>query len=366
MHSFIGRRVSRRLLSLLVLTIACGASIAAQDRGPATVDEYVKAEMAQQRIPGLSLAVVKDGRVVLARGYGFATVEHQVPVKPETIFQSGSTGKQFTATAVMALVEDGKVALDEKISKYLPQSPEAWKNITVRHLLTHTSGMGGYPRDFDYRRDYTDDELLQRAAAVPLLSQPGEKWSYSNLGYITLGLMINKVTGRFYGDFLHDRVFRPLDMTTARVISETDIVPNRASGYRLVNGELKNQLWVSPTMLTTADGSLYVSVLDMAKWDAGLYTEKVLKKASLDQMWTPVRLNNGTTHNYGFGWTLNNVQGRRLIEHGGSWQGFKAFIARYVDDRTAVIVLANAAQTDPGKIAHGVAALYVKGLGSDK
>jgi CubicO group peptidase (beta-lactamase class C family) len=356
--------IARLFPRALVLVMVGVTSTVAQDRVPAAVDEFVKTEMQQQRIPGVSLAVVKDGRVALAKGYGVATVEHQVAVKPETIFQSGSTGKQFTAMAVMMLVEDGKIGLDDRVAKYLPSVPETWKNITVRHLLTHTSGAGSYPRDFDYRRDYTEDELLQRATAVPLDFQPGEKWSYSNLGFITLGVMVSKVTGKFYGEFLHERVFRPLEMTTARIISENDIVANRASGYRLVNGELKNQVWNSPTMLTTADGSLYLTVLDMAKWHAALYTEKLLKKSSLDAMWTPVTLNDGRTHNYGFGWTLNNVNGHRLIEHGGSWQGFKAYIARYVDDRTTVIVFANLAQANPGKIAHGVAALYINGLAS--
>lgn len=320
------------------------------------VDEYVQAEMQKQHIPGLSLAIVRDGQISYTKGYGHANVEHQVAVKPETIFQSGSVGKQFTAMAVMMLVEDGKLALEDKITKYFKDAPEAWQNITVRHLLTHTAGTTDYPRDFDFRRDYTEDELLKRAAAIPLAFQPGEKWSYSNMGYVMLGILIGKVSGKFYGDFLQERVFKPLGMTTARIISEPDIVPNRSSGYRLVKGELKHQEWVSPTMNTTADGALYLTVYDMAKWDAALYSEKLLKKSSLEQMWTKVRLAKSAA-NYGFGWQLREVNGHRLIEHGGAWQGFKAHIARYVDDKLTVIVFANLAQADPGKIAHAVASL---------
>jgi CubicO group peptidase (beta-lactamase class C family) len=148
---------------------------AAQEGISAKVDEYIKAEMQKQRIPGLSLAVIKDGQIILAKGYGLANVEHQVPVKPETIFQSGSVGKQFTATAVMILVEDGKIALDDKIGKYLDGAPESWKSVTVRHLLTHTAGLTDYHKDFDFHRDYTEDELLKRAAPIPLAFQPGEK-----------------------------------------------------------------------------------------------------------------------------------------------------------------------------------------------
>jgi CubicO group peptidase (beta-lactamase class C family) len=338
------------------------APYSARDGIPAKVDEYIKAEMQKQRVPGLSLAVIKDGQVVLAKGYGIANVEHEVPVKPETIFQSGSVGKQFTATAVMMLVEEGKIGLNDKINKYFTDAPESWKEITVRHLLTHTAGTTDYPKDFDFRRDYTEDELLKRAASIPLAFQPGEKWSYSNLGYMVLGILVSKVTGKFYGDFIQERIFRPLGMKTARIISEVDIVPNRAAGYRLVNGDLKNQQWVSPTLNTTADGSLYLTALDMVKWDAALYGEKILKKSSLEQMWTAVKLNGGKTHPYGFGWSLGERRGHRIIEHGGAWQGFKSYIARYVDDKLTIVVFANLAQADDQKIVRGVAAIY---LGED-
>jgi CubicO group peptidase (beta-lactamase class C family) len=262
------------------------------------------------------------------------------------------------------LVEEGKLSLDDKITKYFPDGPQAWQNITVQHLLSHTSGMTDYPQDFDLRRDYTEDELYQRIKPIPLAFQPGEKWSYSNLAYVMLGILIHKVSGKFYGDFLQERVFKPLEMTTACVISEADIVPNRASGYRVVNRELKNQDWVSPSLNTTADGALYLSIYDMAKWDAALYTEKLLKKSSLEQMWTPVKLNDGKTHPYGFGWALGEVRGRRLIEHGGAWQGFKAHISRYVDDKMTVILFANQIRANQTKLARGVAAIFNPDLAS--
>ena len=343
---------------LLFLSITC----LAQDGVSTKVDDYIRSEMQSQQIPGLALAVIKDGQIVIAKGYGLANVEHQVPVKPETIFQSGSTGKQFTATAVMMLAEEGKINLEDKITKYFPDGPEAWRNITVRHLLSHTSGMTDYPQDFDLRRDYTEDELYQRIKSIPLAFQPGDKWSYSNLAYVMLGILIHKVSGKFYGDFLQERVFKPLEMTTARVISEADIVPNRAAGYRVENGQLKNQNWVSPSLNTTADGALYLTIHDMAKWDAALYTEKLLKKSSLEQMWTPVKLNDGKTHPYGFGWAVSEVRGRRLIEHGGAWQGFKAHISRYVDEKMTVILFANQIRANQTKLAHGVAAIVLPDL----
>jgi CubicO group peptidase (beta-lactamase class C family) len=368
MSPFTIRRVSllsaKLLIALAALAVGPISKTQAQDGATAKVDAYLKAEMQRQRIPGASLAVIKNRHIILAKGYGLANIEHQVPSKPETIFQSGSMGKQFTATAVMMLIEAGKLSLSDPITKYFTNAPETWKKITVRHLLTHTAGTTDYPDDFDFRRDYTEAELLKRAEAIPLAFQPGEKWSYSNLGYVLLGILIHRVSGQFYGDFLQERVFKPLGMTTASIISEADIVPNRAAGYRLVKGELKNQEWVSPSLNTTADGALYLTVFDMAKWDAALYTEKLLKRSSLEQMWTPVKLNNGRTAPYGFGWSLGEVRGHRVIEHGGAWQGFKSYIARYVDDKLTVVVFANLSEANPGRIAHAVAAIFNPELAS--
>ncbi|MFZ0770426.1 MAG: serine hydrolase domain-containing protein [Candidatus Sulfotelmatobacter sp.] len=322
---------------------------------------YVREEMLRQHIPGLALLVSRGGKIVRAEGFGLANVELQVPVKPETVFQSGSVGKQFTATAVMMLVEEGKIALDDPLTKYFADAPATWKQVTVRELLSHTAGFGDYPEKFDFRKDWTEAELLKLAEGIPLAYPPGTKWEYSNLGFLTLGILIHRVTGEFYGDFLQQRIFQPLGMRTTRIISEADIVPNRAAGYRLVKGELKNQEWVAPMVNTTADGSLYFSILDLAKWDAALYTGKLLKGSSLDQMWTPAKLKNGQPNKdgYGFGWVIGERHGHRVISHDGAWQGFKTAIARYVDDQLTVVVLANLAEAKPGEIAGHVADIYI-------
>jgi CubicO group peptidase (beta-lactamase class C family) len=330
----------------------------AQQDISAKIDRYVNDEMRRQQIPGISLAVIRNGKIALVRSYGFSNIEHQIPVKPETVFQSGSIAKQFTATAVMILVEEGKLSLDDKISKYFTDAPESWKAITVRHLLTHTSGMGEYPPDLDLRRDLTEDEYLAVIKSVPLAYAAGAKWDYSNLGYVTLGILIRKITGKFYGDFLAERVFQPLGMTTARVISEADIVPNRAAGYRLVKGELKNQEWVSPSTNTTADGSLYFTILDLAKWDAALYTDKPLRQSSLAQMWTPVKLDDGRRKAYGFGWHTDEIHRHRAVYHGGAWQGFKSFIVRFPDDKLTIIFFANLWDTREFKLARGLASIF--------
>jgi len=354
--------IQRRLscYSILAFALFYAAAASAADQ-PDAVDDYIHAEMAKQHVPGLALLVSRGGQVIRAQGYGLANVELQVPVKPETIFQSGSVGKQFTATAVMMLVEQGKIGLEDPLTKYFPDAPDAWKQVTIRELLSHTAGFTDYPRNFDMRKDYTEAKLLKIVEGIPLAFPPGTSWSYSNLGYLTLGIVIHKVTGEFYGDFLQERIFRPLGMSTTRIISEPDIILNRAAGYRLVKGELKNQEWVSPTLNTTADGSLYFSILDLAKWDAALYTEKLLKRSSLEQMWTVARLQNGLPNSghYGFGWMTGKRNGHPVVEHEGSWQGFETDIARYVDDKLTVVVLTNLAEGKPYIFANHVAEMYL-------
>lgn len=358
-------RVRVSLLLLTFLTAVAGADTKEPGDLMARVDEVVRTEMQRQKVPGVALGLVRKGRVIAAKGYGYANVELSVPVTAETIFQSGSVGKQFTATAVMLQVEDGKLALDDSITKYFTDAPPSWRPITVRHLLTHTSGIPDYETEaaslgsgvqvVDYRRDYTEEEMTKIAYGMPLKFAPGSRWSYSNTGYVLLGILIHKVSGRFYGDVLKDRVFTPLGMQTARVISEADIVHHRAAGYRLVNGELKNQEWVSPSLDSTADGSLYLSMLDFVAWDRGLRAQAVLKTLSWAEIYTPVTLTSGKTYPYGFAWDVDESQGGPWYHHGGSWQGFKTYISRYLADDLTIVVLTNLADADPERFVDDVA-----------
>lgn len=344
----------KHLSPLLLVLLATSAPADTLGR----VDEFVRTEMAREKVPGVAVAIVDHGNVVKAEGYGYANVEHEVPVRPDTIFQSGSLGKQFTAATVMTLVEEGKIGLEDSIAKYFPEASEAFGAIKVRHLLTHTSGIPDYTEGtVDLKRDYTEDELVRMALALKLEFPPGARWNYSNTGYLMLGALVRRASGRFYGDVLHDRVFAPLGMKTARIISEEDIVPHRAAGYRLVDGELKNQEWVAPKLNTTADGSLYFTVLDLVAWDKGLRSGAVLKPESWAAVFQPVRLNSGKTFPYGFGWSIDEAAGQPLIQHGGSWQGFKTHIARYRADDLTIIVLANLAEAEPDAFVRGIAAI---------
>jgi CubicO group peptidase (beta-lactamase class C family) len=234
-----------RLGALFILDLCMFGRDSAQSMAQTVdnVDDYVLAEMKRENMPGLALGVYRGGQIVKAQGCGLANVELSVPVKPETIFQSGSVGKQFTATGVMMLVEEGKVNLDDSITKYLSGSPPcAWKPIKVKNLLSHTSGLAEYVTDartkpgapFYLRLDHTEDELFKMIAELPIENPPGEKWAYRNTNYVLLGILIHKVTGQFYGDYLQERIFKPLGMTATRVISEADIIPNRSAGYEKV------------------------------------------------------------------------------------------------------------------------------------
>jgi CubicO group peptidase (beta-lactamase class C family) len=351
-------RPTGAVLALLLLSSTRLLTAQLPPRFQQRVDSAVTAEMASERVPGVSIAVMRAGHIVYERGYGYSNVEHQVPATPATIYQSGSVGKQFTAALVMLLVQDGKLALTDSVTKFFPDAPPAWNHVTIRHLLTHTSGAGDYPDDFDYRHDYSEDDMRRLVLSRPFDFAPGERWQYSNLGYVLLGAIIHRVSGVFYADLLRTRIFLPFGLTTARLISEADIVPNRAAGYHLVNGELKNQEWVSPVVNTTADGSLYLNVRDLARWDSALYGSDLLTRESFRQMTTPVSLSSGAHYPYGFGWRVGSAGGHRVMAHSGSWQGFKSYIVRYPDDSLTVVALANLEQANPTRMAQAVAALW--------
>jgi CubicO group peptidase (beta-lactamase class C family) len=351
--------MSGRLAYWTWVSMAASSSALAQGRSPIdSINQYVASELRHQRVPGASVAILRGDRVLLARGYGFANLELRIPASDSTIYQSGSLGKQFTAAAVLMLAEQGRLRLDEKILKWLPEGAGVWDSVTVRHLLNHTSGIAEYTDStFDYRRDYTEDKLVRFAASRALDFPPGERWSYSNTGYVLLGVLIHRATSRFYGEVLNDLIFAPVGMRTTRIISEADIVPNRSAGYQLVDNQIKNQDWVAPSLNTTADGSLYLSVNDLIRWSVALNHRRVPGASVIALAWAPLRLNNGGEYPYGFGWDLTEQRGHPRIGHTGSWQGFKTALYRYPEFGLTVIVLANLAQGEPSAIAEGIAGI---------
>jgi CubicO group peptidase (beta-lactamase class C family) len=327
------------------------------------IDDSVKAQMDRRHIPGLALAVVREGKMMRAHGYGWADLELNVAVTTETVFEIGSITKQFTAVAILMLVEEGKLGLDENIRRYLDGLPEAWNNITVRHLLTHTSGLKSYNnlRGFEASKHLNCEQFIKALSEFPLDFPPGESWSYCNSGYNLLGFIIEKASGQSYWQFLDRRIFRPLGMTNSQSRDLRTIIPNRASGY-----EMEKERWINRDSDLTdvfAAGAIVSTVLDLAKWEAALDSRRLLKRSSFDQMWTPVRLNSGKTYPYGFGWRLDDDRAHKNIGHSGSTSGFSSSLQRFPDDKLTVIVLCNSGEQGVASaVAREVAAMSIPGL----
>jgi len=326
------------------------------------VDNYVKRQMQRYHIPGVSLAIVKDGKVISAKSYGLASVELNVPATKDSIYQIGSITKVFTATAVMILVNDGKIRLDDKITNYVSGLPRAWNGISVRHLLSHTSGItNDYVDVGDFstrlRDPLSPKQFLESATNFPLASTPGEKWAYSNTGYYLLGLIIEKASGKSYADFMSQRIFVPLGMLSTSVNSLETVVTNRAGGYSWWNyGGLHNENYLDMSWAYSA-GGITSSVMDLARWDAALYTEKLLPKSRLEQMWT---LEKGQ---YPLGWGVNisKQYGRGLAHYGGT-PGFSSGIVRWIDQRLTIIILENMHMVPSWDIVDGISYFYLPDL----
>ncbi len=331
------------------------------------VDDYVERQLRELHIPGLSLAVVRNGTIIKARGYGLANVEGNVPSTKDTVYEIGSMTKQFTATAVMMLVEEGKVSLDDKITKYFPEALETWSRITIRHLLTHTSGIQNHVAvpDFPnlFQTNLTRDQLIKLFFKLPLEFQSGETWAYDNTGYYLLGIIVEKASGKSFWRFLDERIFRPLGMTSTRNTDVQPIDTNRASGYEWVNNKFERRPVLAPFIAFSA-GAILSNVEDMAKWDAALYTERLLTRSSLEQMWTPAKTNQGApaSFDYGFGWFIDSYHGHRVVQHSGGTPGFSSAIYRFTDDKLTVIVLTNHADRILDQLVIDIAGTYAQAL----
>ena len=314
--------------------------------------------MRSQNIPGLSLAVLKDGKIVKAQGYGLADIEGKVAATPETIYDIASVSKPLVATGVMLLVQEAVLNIDDPIAKHLDDLPPSWRSITIRHLLTHTSGLVRDAPGYEQYRDREDSEVIKTAYSLPLRFAPGDKWEYSNAGFSPLARIITKVTGRPWTEYLAEKIFRPAGMISTHPINTRVPLPNRARGYA-DNDTLKQ---ADQRRALMPSGGFLSTVVDLAKWDALLDSDGFLTEATRRQMWTPVTLNNGTTYPYGLGWELDGqgaVKGRRVVRHGGSVIGFRSEFARFVDDRLTIILLMNLHDVDWQTIVRGVVALHV-------
>jgi D-alanyl-D-alanine carboxypeptidase len=344
-----------RVISVLLCVLVVSPTVRADP-----IDDYLSAEIAAKHIPGLSLAVVRDSKVEKLSAYGLANVELSVPASPQTVFQIQSITKTFTSAAIFMLMEEGKLSLDDPIGKQLEGTPDAWKGITLRHLLSHTSGIKDFINEptASLRLDVSETDVLRATAPRPLNFQPGEKYAYSNTNYHLLAMVIRKITGTSFGDYLGERIFTPLGMTNTRIVSLSDIIPNRAAGYYWENGKLHNGTYIAQSILGYGGGGIVSTAEDMAKWAIALDGEKLLKKATLQAAWTPMKLNDGSNSVYGLGWGVGAVNGHRTVGHSGAHAtGFTSAIIRFRDDNLSIIVLTNSRSADPSAIAKHIAGL---------
>ena len=351
------------LVAISIVASVTGAT-SLQARGDSTgvaVDRLVERYRTGRRIPGIAIAVVRNGQVIKAQGYGSADLELGTPVTPAFRFGLGSISKQFTATAIMQLAEEGRLTVDDPISKYVDSLPPHWSRLTLRQLLTHTSGIPEerwLPNFVEFDRvEHEHLDVLRTVFSDSLQFTPGESWAYRNSAYRLLGMVVERASGESYWTFLDRRIFKPLGMTSTRSSDPKTIIPERSKGYGRERGRIVNRDAVAESA-AFSEGALISTVLDLARWDSSLYRPTILSQKSLDQMWTPVVLNDGTTRPYGFGWALSPTNGQRTISHTGSLPGFITAISRFVSKGLTVIVLTNAEWAEAGQVAAAIAGLY--------
>ncbi len=346
--------IPRILRTVLYLLFAATVSLAQTgDELTHRLDDMATAYQQHRHFMG-SVLVAKGGHVLLQKGYGMADLEWSVPNTPDARFRIGSMTKQFTATAIMQLAEQHKLSVQDRACKYFDQCPDAWKQITIHQLLSHTSGIPSYTDESGFasppflRLPKTPAQVLLWTKDKPLEFEPGTKWKYSNSGYIFLGIIVEKVSGEKYASYLEKHIFNPLGMLNSGYDETNVVLPHRASGYQPCGESICNADYIDMS-LPYAAGSLYSTVEDLYKWDRALYTTNVLSKASLDQMFTPVR------NQYGYGWMLGPMANHKQIGHGGGIPGFTSYIARFPDDDAAVIVLSNNIQGNAPAVAAALA-----------
>jgi CubicO group peptidase (beta-lactamase class C family) len=331
------RRHARSVSAACALLLSlCAPNCFAQGIAP-RLAEYMNALAAQGRFSGAVL-VAREGKVVFSRAYGMANYELGVPNTTETKFRIGSMTKPFTATAVMLLQERGKLSVGDSICKYVSDCPAAWQPITLRHLLSHTSGLAKQDKAADYLKTamlpMTVAQLIEGLKNRPPDFKPGERFDYNNNGYVLLGHVIERASGRSYEAFMRENLFAPLGMNDTGYDRHEPVIKNRAAGYVREGAALLNAAYIDQSQPFAA-GALYSTAGDLLRWDQALYAEKLLPRKTLEEMFTPV------AGPYGYGWFVTRQFGRRLLWHGGGTPGFAADLLRFPDDRVTVIILSN-------------------------
>jgi CubicO group peptidase (beta-lactamase class C family) len=324
----------------------------------APVDDLIKSEMQKLNIPGISLAVIKDRKIIKLAGYGLSNIETETAATPDSVYKIASLSKPFIATALLLLVDENKVRLDDKISPYLEGAPPSWQSITIRQVMSHISGIPRDPADYHPYEQQKPGAVIASAYALPLVFQPGEKFLYSNVGYYILAQIVEKASGMPWETFVADRLFRPAGLTATRPLT-AGIIKGRASGYDLTDGQLMNaENWIA----ARPSAAFLSTVRDLAAWDIFLDTRNPLSSASWAQVHAPAKLNDGRTGDYGLGWYVESYLGHARIHHDGQYPGFRSDWERFEDDKLTVIILSNAGRPRVDSLALKVAGYFVPAL----
>jgi D-alanyl-D-alanine carboxypeptidase len=325
--------------------------------------DKVASDVYKPDLPGAAIIVLKNGQVIFRKGYGIANLELNVPIRPEMVFRLASITKQFTAVAIMMLAEQGKLSLQDDIAKFFPDYSTAGKRITVENLLTHTSGIKDHLEKLwpaRMREDFRPERLIDLFKNDSLEFEPGTKESYSNSNYVLLGVIIEKLSGKEYGQFIEENIFKPLGMKHSYYERVQEIIPNRVSGYARVREGFVNAAYVSTPQLYAA-GGMCSSVDDLALWDAAVYSDKLLKQSSWERLFTPYRLASGEVSAYAFGWVISQFEGRTIASHTGGIPGFTTYVLHMPVDRVYVAILSNdrTAEVQPEYVARRLAAIAI-------
>ena len=322
-------------------------------------DSIAQAYLQRGHVAAMSIAVVRGRDTIVMKGYGLADIENEVQAAAQTVFRIGSVTKQFTSVAVMQLVQQGKLSLDDEVTKYVPNAPVHGRKILVRHLMNHTSGIPSYTDVGPIfgrvmRQDLAHDSLLAIVRDDSLQFEPGSHFYYNNTGYFLLGMIIEKVTGKKYGDYLRETLFAPNGLTSTVYCSESPLIKRRARGYNDTPAGLVNTDYISMD-LPYAAGSLCSTVRDLVVWTRALHSGTLVNNASFTTMTTPVKLTSGRPMSYGFGLSVDTVGSHRRIHHGGGINGFISELAHYPADSLTIVVLSNTSPAPTNQVADNLA-----------
>jgi CubicO group peptidase (beta-lactamase class C family) len=325
-----------------------------------STDIIVKNMMKQQKIVGLSLAVIQKGEPTINKGYGLANAEFNVPASNETVFRLGSVSKQFFTAAILKLQEEDKLSIHDSVHRFFPDAPETWRPILLKHLMSHTSGLKRESPAYDNFKMTSDLDIIKAAYSLALDFKTGEKYQYCNLAYYMLAQIITQVSGQHWGKYIEETLFAPAGMSNSRMTDFYPIIPNRASGYMHKGDTLLNS---TAMFAIRPSGGFYSTSTDMIKWDRVVAEKKIiLKKESWEILWQPfIKTTNDEKSKsyYGFGWIISEFQGRKTVSHGGANIGFRSQYIRFVNDELSIIILTNTDEANPAAIGNALAGYYL-------